>query len=246
MTMNPHSPHSRQYKSLLAASLSLLSLVGLLIPSSARADITVSVDKGQDSSQKGASTPSASSSSASGGSSGGSSSGGYGGKSKGGGGGSSGKTVIGDSSSTFFTITLRNTLNTPVKGVEVEYHIYNKTTVISGGSPATNTVDDITDKVIVDLDGGGSKQVETKDVPHVVKNTTSGGGGGGGGGGRRGGGGGKGGTSAPSTTSSVQDVMGWVIYLNFKGKRVHTFTSSDTIVDQVAKYMNPQGGNGGN
>jgi hypothetical protein len=241
--MNPYSPHSRQYKSLLAASLSLLSLVGLLIPSFARADITVTVDKGQDSSQKGASTPSASSSSASSSSASGSSSSGRGGKG-GSSSGSGGKTVTGDSSSTFFTITLRNTLNTPVKGVEVEYHIYNKTTVIATG-PATNTVDDITDKVTVDLDGGGSKQVETKDVPHVVTNTVSSGGGGGGGG-HHGGGGKGGGASASSTSSSVQDVMGWVIYLNFKGKRVHTFTSSDTIVDQVAKYMNPQGGNGGN
>jgi hypothetical protein len=217
---------------LLSASFTLFCAAGLFSPAICRADVAVTVDQGQDSSQHGVSTSNGSG--GSGGSGGGG--GGYGGK--GGSGGSSTKSTT-QSSSTFFTITLRNTLGTPVKGVEVEYHVYNKTTTTGSGTPSV-TVDDITDKVTIDLDGSGSKQIETKDIPHVITNASSGGGGGGGGGGHHKGGGGGG---SPATESStVQDVMGWVIYLNFNGHpKVRTFTSSGDILDQVAKYSNPNG-----
>jgi hypothetical protein len=211
----------RHRASLFSASGYLLAAVGLFAPAFCRADISVTVDQGQDSSQHMVEGGGANNG-------GGSDNGSANSNKKS---GKSGSITTGDSSSTFFTITLRNTLDIPVSGVELEYHIYNKTTNLSSSGTPTISVDDISDKVTVNIDGSGVKKVETKDIPHVVTITETA---------SKAGKNGKAGTPS-STSSSVQDVMGWAIFLNFRGRRVRTFTSSGDILDQVAKYTNPNG-----
>ncbi len=122
----------------------------------------------------------------------------------------------------------------PVKGVVVEYHVYNKTTVSGSGNP-TVTLDDITGTSTVDLAGNEKKQIETSDIPHNVTNTST----------ATTGGGKKGGPSSTSSSSSVQSVYGWVVYLKFNGKIVHTFKDPDNVMDYVNQYNKKNGGYGG-
>ena len=222
MTITLHNPCLRLRTSLLRAGLILVSAVGLLAPSLARADVTLSVDKGQNSSQHKVDSTAANS---------GDSGGGGGKKGKGGGGTSTTDTVTG---SIFYTITVRNLLPNTASGVTVEYHFYNKTTT-SGSGSSTATVDDITNSQTFDLPGSGTKIIESSDIPTGSTNSASSGGGGGK---KKGGGGG--GTASSSFT--VTDVMGWVIYIKKGDRVVHTYTSDESILDAVAQIKAKNGG----
>ena len=141
--------HTRLKTALICAGFFLVAAAGFLNPSVARADVAVSVDKGQSSSQH------KDSQSAGAGNNGSKSNGAY------------SDSVSG---SIFYTLTVRNLSAAPAKGVTVEYHIFNKTTATSSSSPVNITLHDITGTSTFDLDGNGVKMIETSDVP---KNSTN-------------------------------------------------------------------------
>jgi len=215
--LNPCIPYKKP--SLLQTGIFLASLAGLLAPSLTRADVTVSVDKGQNASQHKVSAPAAPPSGGGGG---------YGGG-KGGGGS---KTVTDTvSGSIFYTIAVRNISPNPVSGVTIEYHVYNKTTTSGGGVAPTITIDDITGTSTIDLPGNGTKPIETSDITTGSSNTLS-----------QGSKGKKGGGSTASASSTVTGVMGWVIYIKKGDKIIHTVTSDDSIIDKVAQWKAKGGG----
>jgi hypothetical protein len=119
-----------------------MAAIGLLAPAQAKADVTASVDTGQDSTQHKTSAHA-----------------------------NGGRTSTTDSisSSVFYTITVRNLNNKPAQGVTLEYHFYNKKTVTNKAG-TTITLDDITDSSTFDLDGNAVKTIETTDIPQTTKN----------------------------------------------------------------------------
>lgn len=214
MTTTLLNPLLRFKPSLLRTGVLFASIAGLLAPSLVRADVTVSVDKGQSSTARKAAPAAAPS---------GGSGGGYGGKGK-----SSSKTESA-SGSTFYTITVTNMAANPASGVTLEYHIFNKTTVTGGPGPSTTSLDDITNSTTFDLAPNAKNVIETNDIPYSTTTVTSGGGGGGGG--KK-----SGGAAAPATqTSTVTSVLGWVVYVKKGDKIIHTYPSSDSIMDKVAQ-----------
>jgi len=191
-------PNSPRKIFLRLASCCLIAVAGL--SAVARADVTATVDKGQSSSAHKTTDPTLKN-----------------GKQVGG--ATSTDTITG---SVFYTITVRNLADTPVKGVTIEYHIFNRTLTTSSNSPAVVTLADITNSSTIDLDPNGRKTIETSDIPKSVSNSnkapnTS-----------------KKGVSTPGTSSStVTSVMGWVVYIKKSDKTIHTIPSSDTILDEV-------------
>jgi len=165
------------------------------------------------------------------------------GMSKGGfGGGSGGGSKSDTSSSTLtYTITVRNLTATPVKGLQVEWHVYNKTATHNGNNSST-TVDDITGTETVDLDGNGKAEVVTSDIPHVVSNSTSGSSSSS----SNAGGYGKktGGTKAPAVqNSSITSVMGTYVVLKYDGKTLgRPKADPDDVQDQVKAIQKRNGG----
>jgi hypothetical protein len=230
MTIPLLIPRSPFKCALYGATLTLATTIGLLAPTQVRADVVVTVDKGQSTSQHKVTAPTPSN----GGNGGGGNGGGGGGK-----GGSNTKTDA-ISGSVFYTLTVRNLAASAASGVTIEYHIYNRTTTSSSTGPSSVSLDDITDSVTLDLAGNAVKTIESKDVAKGSTHSTSGGSSGGGGGGKKGGGG-KGNSGPPQTSSSNTSVMGWVVYVKKGDKVIHTITSTDTILDEVAK-INKSGG----
>jgi hypothetical protein len=196
---------------LLRTSFFLAALIGLLTPIYSRADVIVTVDKGQSASQHKASAPS-------------------GGNSGSGGGGGRTSTTDTVSGSIFFTITVRNLAASPAKGVTIEYHVFNKTLTSGSNTPATVTLADITASSTIDLDGNAIKVIETTDIPKSSSNTVTSGNTS------------KKGVSSPGFTSStITSALGWVVYVKKGDRVIHTFTSSDTVLDEVAKINKKNG-----
>jgi len=222
MTISLLNPCSSYKTTRLWVYFSLVAAFGLLAPAMVRADVTASVDKGQATTQHkatGAGAPQGPPGSG----------GGYGGKgSKGG--GSMTDTTTG---SVFYTITVRNMAAAPVSGVTVEYHFFNKSTSSGSGTPTSISVNDITASSTIDLDANGKKDIETSDIPKNSKHSST-----------PGSQDKKSGKVIPPTqTNETTSVMGWVVYLKKGDKVVHTYTSTDTILDEVAKIN--RGGSGG-
>jgi len=207
MTISLLTPGYYRAVFLRRASCFMIAIAGLC--SIARADVTATVDKGQSSTMHKATDPTMKN-----------------GKEVGG--ATSTDTVSG---SLFYTITVRNLAEAPVKGVTIEYHFFNKTLTTASNAPSTVSLDDITSSSTIDLDANGRKTIESLDIPKNITNSskaanTS-----------------KKGVSTPGySSSSVTSVMGWVVYIKKGDKVVHTITSSDNVLDDVAKIRKSSGG----
>jgi len=192
--------HSNFKTAFVRAGLPLLAALSLLVPAVVRGDVTVSVDKGQSTSQRKADPATT-------------------------GGSKNGSINDGVSGSIIYTLTVRNLSDGPVKGVTVEYHFFNKTTSTSSGNPATITLDDITSTSTIDLDGNGVKAIPTSAIPKSTTNNST-----------PSSYNKKTGVTTPGTYSSINtSVLGWVVYVKKGDKVVHRYTSSDTVLDEVAK-----------
>jgi len=226
MTISLLTPRSSLKITRRWVNFSLAAAIGLLTPALAHADVSVSVDKGQESSQhkvSGAGAPDSSN----GGGGGGKSHGGYGG-------GGSKSTTDETTGSVFYTVTVRNLANAAAKGVTLEYHIFNKTSNTATGQPTTISVDDLTATSTFDLDPNAKKDIETTDIPKKSTHTVT-----------PGSTDKKSGKVTPGTQSSTStSVMGWVVYIKHNDKLVHTYMSTDTILEEVAKINKGSSGGG--
>jgi hypothetical protein len=133
--------------------------------------------------------------------------------------------------SVFYTITVRNLSAGPAYGVTLEYHFFNKTLTTDSTAPSTVSLDDITSSSTFDLAPNAVKTIESSDIPKSINNSstaanTS-----------------KKGVSTPSHSSStITSVMGWVVYIKKGDRVVHTITSNDSILDDVARIRKANGG----
>jgi len=131
----------------------------------------------------------------------------------------------------FYTITVRNLSDAPAHGVTLEYHFFNKTLTTSSDAPSTVSLDDITNSSTFDLGPDAIKSIESSDIPKSTINST------------KAANVSKKGVGTPGHTSStITSVMGWVVYIKKGDRVVHTITSSDTVLDEVAK-IKQSGGN---
>lgn len=135
-----------------------------------------------------------------------------------------------------YIIKLRNGSKFAAKGVQVEYHFYNRTTNTNNGV-STYSISPVESTESVDIDPGKVAEVQTQPISHANTQSQSGGASAGGGGGGKGGKGGKT-VSSPVQSSSITSVLGWHIEVKFNDKVIKKLDYPDNLQDLLKKYGN--------